>query len=107
MPHCFLCNNFLSDVWFIGDSLVHHAEEAAVAQGNSNLHLQNGSIIWLGKSGMHWDQLQDVIQLEMLNRAPPAMIVIHLGGNDLVEVKQATLIKKISKDMAYINSIFP
>lgn len=38
---------------------------------------------------------------------PPVMIITHVGGNDIVSMKQDMLIKKIKKDLNYIASVFP
>lgn len=56
---------------------------------------------------MHLSQLRPTIQLKMLYLPPPAMIVVHVGGNDIVTMKQAHLIRRIKKVFHYIHSVFP
>ena len=56
---------------------------------------------------MKWNELHGQVQLTMLFNSPPAMIIIHLGGNDLVTIKQGKLIKSIKRDLNYISSVFP
>lgn len=56
---------------------------------------------------MHWPQLQSTVQLQMLFRRPPCMIIIHLGGNDLVSLSQWKLIRMIHSDIRYVHSLFP
>ena len=34
------------------------------------------------------------------------MIIIHIGGNDLVQMKQRNLMRKIKKDLQYVASVF-
>lgn len=73
----------------------------------TNLGLSNRTVRWLGSGGMHWEQLLTELQLNMMFNPRPAMLILSLGGNDLVDIKQAKLMKKIKKDIKYIASIFP
>ena len=50
---------------------------------------------WHGKGGMHWDELKGGFQKAMLFSVAPLMIIIHLGVNDLVTIKQGKMIKWI------------
>ena len=43
----------------------------------------------------------------MLNLPPPVMLVTHVGGNDLVNIRQAKMMKRITKDIKYIHLVFP
>ena len=61
---------------------------------------------WFGRPGMHWPQLKPTIQLKMLFHTTPALIVVHLGGNDLVSIKLAKLMSKIKKTLWYLQSVF-
>lgn len=61
----------------------------------------------MGTSGMHWNQLLSTLQLKMMFNPPPALILIHLGGNDLVNIKQAKFMKLIRRDLSYVASVFP
>lgn len=90
------------DVWIIGDSLISHAEEEAMGKGIQNLDLAGKTVQWFGQSGMHWSHLQNTVQFKMLCFPTPEMIVIHLGGNDLVKIKQAKMIKRINKRMQHM-----
>lgn len=93
-------------IWFIGDSLLAHLEDDLRALRTSpNLGL-DGNILWLGKGGMHWRELLPKFQCTLLFNPRPGMIVIHLGGNDLVTVKQAKLMRAIKKDLKYLASVF-
>lgn len=56
---------------------------------------------------MHWEQLRAEFQRLMLFHPAPAMVVIHLGGNDLVTWSQSKLLKKIKTDLRYMASVFP
>ena len=56
---------------------------------------------------MHWHELLPKLQHKMLFHPRPSRILIHVGGNDLVQVKQAKLMKRIKKDLKYIAAVFP
>lgn len=102
-------NSFMSltDIWIIGDSLISHLEEDVGAlRGSLNLGLAF-NVLWLGTGGMHWSDLIPRFQCTMIFHPPPVMIIIHVGGNDLVTMKQAKLIKVIRRDLGYIASVFP
>ena len=62
---------------------------------------------WHGKWGMHWNELKGGFQKAMLFSVAPFMIIIHLGGNDIVTIKQGKMIKWIKRDLKYIASVFP
>ena len=84
-----------------------HVADEAWDRGLPNLDLDGRTVHWFGKGGMHWAQLHSTIQLKMLYYPTPAMIVIHLAGNDLVDIKQAQLIKRINKGLSRLQYVFP
>lgn len=55
---------------------------------------------------MRWEQLLPKLQLYMITRGHPRMIIIHLGGNNVDSVPQKTLIDKVRDDLKYIHSVF-
>ena len=72
----------LTDIWFIGDSLISHLSDRAAFRSSSNLGLANKKVHWLGTSSMHWRDLIPKFQLAMMFNPPPVMILVHVGGND-------------------------
>ena len=90
-----------NDICIIGSSIITHAEEAAYAKNQGDLQLEGRQV------RMHWYDLRPKVQWEMLIRPPPVMLVIHVGGNDLVNISQAKMMKKITKDIKYIHSVVP
>ena len=62
-------------------------------------------LVWKQRNAL--ERPEPKVQWEMLNRPPPVMLVIHVGGNDLVNISQAKMMKKITKDIKYIHSVFP
>lgn len=55
---------------------------------------------------MHWDQLLPALQLQMITRGHPRMIILHLGGNDIDTIPQFSLMDSIKKALIYIHSVF-
>lgn len=98
---------YFTDIWIIGDSLIKWAEDRAIFRNNYNLGVHDKRLIWSGYRGMHLDELLPKLQHNILFYPVPAMIIIHVGGSDLVNVKQAKLMKSISKVLKYIAAIFP
>lgn len=98
---------FITDLWVIGDSLVKRAEARANFRNAPNLSLPSRTVRWFGSGGMCWEQLRPKLQLTMIFEPQPAMILVHLGGNNLVETKQAKLMRAIKRDVRYIASVFP
>ena len=97
----------IPDIWIIGSSIITHVEEAAYAKNQGDLRLEGGQFLWFGSRGMHWNELRPKVQREMLNRPPPVMLVTHVGGNDLANIRQAKMMKRITKDIKYIHLVFP
>ena len=95
-----------SDVWIIGDSIVKHGGDYAMKLGCEQLGQTRHRIVWLGKSSMRWEQLLPSLQLQMITRGHPRMIIIHLGGNNVDSVPQLTLMEAIRDDLKYIHSVF-
>ena len=74
--------------------------------GNLSLGQRKYNIVWLGSSGMRWENLHQTIQCQMIFRTKPAAILIHLGGNSIDTVKQESLMQSMSNDLNYICDIF-
>ena len=55
---------------------------------------------------MKWDDLKSKIQYILLQKAKPYMLIIHLGGNSVVDTKQRTITRKIETDINYLYSLF-
>lgn len=57
---------------------------------------------WLGKSGMRLKDLLNRIKLMLRYEEPPNYLVIHIGGNDLGEIKTGVLRNRLKH---YVNNI--
>ena len=97
-------NEGTRDIWIIGSSIITQAEEAAYAKNQGNLRLEGRPLVWKQGNAL---ELCPKVQWEMLNRATPVKLVIHVGGNDLVNIRQAKMMKRITKDIKHIYSVFP
>ena len=86
----------LTNIWFIGDSLISHLSDKTF-RASSNLGLANKKVLWLGTSSMLWRDLIPKFQLTIRFNPPPVMILVHVGGNDLVTMRRGKLIKNIKK----------
>lgn len=110
LPLCIyvLYNMLLSDVWMLGDSILYWAGERAkrLARPHLNLKHLHLTIRWYGKRGMSWDSLRQDIQWITLHR-PPAMILIHLGGNNVLNTSYQKIRRVIQRDFKYLSETFP
>ena len=105
----FKCNRcLLSDIWMLGDSLLFWAGERAISLGQPNLTLDRlqVNIIWKGQSSMTWELLRQKLQWVSLHRNP-FMIVIHLGGNNVLSTSIQKMERIIKRDLKHISLTFP
>lgn len=103
--YIYFCH-FIAEVWIIGDSLVKHGGDYARKMGCGQLGQNRYEVLWLGESGMRWEQLLSTLQLHMITRGHPKILIIHLGGNNIDTVPQLALMQTIREDLIYINSVF-
>lgn len=98
-----------TDVWVIGDSLIHWGAERAELKGLTHFQLEkeNIRVRWFGVRGMAWPAFKNRIQYLMMMMARPFMIVVHLGGNSVVDIKLRTFQKKIERDFKYMFITYP
>ena len=99
------CNFFIAEVWIIGDSLVKQGGNYNNQVGYGQREQNSFKIVWLGQKGMRWEQLLPALQLHMITRGHPRMIIVHLGGNNIDSVPQINLMKTIGKGLIYIHSV--
>jgi hypothetical protein len=56
---------------------------------------------------MVWSELSATVSRAMRDVPPPAMIVIHLGSNDIGTIKTFNLIENIETDILRFQLLFP
>lgn len=102
------CINIISEVWIMGDSIPYWAGQRAELQGMPDLNLPGGTrVVWMGVSGMGWADAVHHMQLPALFRMPPKVLVVHLGGNDLVRHNLQVCFKHIQDSIEYLHRAFP
>ncbi|XP_045189808.2 uncharacterized protein LOC123547083 [Mercenaria mercenaria] len=96
------------DVWLMGDSIPYWAGVRAQARGMPNLKLPEGhTIAWWGIRGMGWSDFIHCIQLPVLFRSAPKVLVFHLGGNDVKTHTLRYIFKLIQESLEYTQGAFP
>ena len=96
------------DVWIVGSSLVHWLERHLTATRPEGFRRTLGmdcQVRWMGRSGMRWEQL--VPLLRRTSGRAPAVMVIHLGGNNLGSQSGCSLLRSIRRDLDWIEWMFP
>ncbi|CAC5406083.1 unnamed protein product [Mytilus coruscus] len=89
-----ICIGKPAKIWITGSSLVKNAFiESRQRPGGTNLCLDrlNTEIWWQGKSGMVTSQLRRQIRIMLKYEDPPKFLVIHVGANDLGNIKTKDL----------------
>ncbi|XP_053395965.1 uncharacterized protein LOC128556072 [Mercenaria mercenaria] len=74
------------EIWIVGDSLVRGAHQQSLFRPegpNLGLDSLGYRIIWEYISGMKISELRETIEYLLNFHAPPVMLIIHCGGNDL------------------------
>ena len=63
-------------------------------------------VVWIEQKGRRQEQILPALQLHMITRRQPRMIIVHLGGNNIDSVSQINLMKTIKEDLIYTHSVF-
>ncbi|XP_045210665.2 uncharacterized protein LOC123562078 [Mercenaria mercenaria] len=96
-----------ADVWIVGDSIPYWAGTHATATGKPNLNIEGVSVAWWGKRGMGWSGFRQHIETQVLLSSPPRIIIINLGGNDLLQFKTPDIGNLIRQEIVYLRDAFP
>ncbi|XP_060562714.1 uncharacterized protein LOC132722259 isoform X4 [Ruditapes philippinarum] len=95
------------DIWILGDSIPYWAGVRANELGTPNLKLDGKSIGWWGIRGMSWDDFRRSVECNVILSKPPDVILIHLGGNDLLSKSLRKLRFIIGAEIKYLSEAFP
>ena len=96
------------DIWIVGSSIVHWLERHLTATRSARFTRTLGldcQVHWMGRRGMRWEQL--VPLLRRTSGPAPAVMVIHLGGNNLGSQSGCSLLRSIRRDLDCIHWMFP
>jgi len=94
----------------VGSSIVRWAgAHAQSGRGGSSLGLQHAGVCikWYGRGGMRWSQLDGFLTTKLQHQPPPDVIVLQLGSNDLVSVKNKVLIDDITCSVLRLRALLP
>ena len=83
--------------------------QALTCPGGGNLGLQQAGIRvkWYGNRGMHWSQLDSFISDKLHHHPPPTSMILQLGSNDMVTMKNKLLIDNITCSVLRLRSLLP
>ena len=92
----------------LGDSILFCAGERAISLGQPNLTLDklHVNVIWKAQSIMTWELLRQELQ-SVSSLQNPSVIVIHLGGNNVLSTSVQKMGRIIKRDLKYISQNFP
>ncbi|XP_069840730.1 nuclear factor 7, ovary-like isoform X1 [Dendropsophus ebraccatus] len=85
-------------VWIVGHSYVNWAARLAAKHSDGlllGLPKEKCTVKWFGREDLQWKQLHRFINEIAEGSAPPDVIVVHAGGNDLGRLKSLQLITDI------------
>ncbi|KAG8432089.1 hypothetical protein GDO86_018838 [Hymenochirus boettgeri] len=95
-------------VWIVGNSFVKMAKERVDLQSyGPNLGLEGVEITWNGIKGLRWRAfMRTCVDMKRISRVPK-ILILHLGGTDMLLGKQYDLIQSMRRDMAHLRSMLP
>ena len=100
----------ISDIWIIGSSIIkwtsEHTKNRATGR-DLGLDKQGYNVTWVGHQGMLWYMVDNVISIMLSWRRPPAIILIHCGGNDLCKSTNGKWLFSIKSSLADIQRRLP
>ena len=92
----------------MGDSISFWTGKRADARGKPGLGLPGGTTVsWMAVCGKGWEKGTRHVQLPALFQMPLQVLVVHLGGNDLVRHSLRLVFKLINKTFDYVIAEFP
>ncbi|XP_052790158.1 uncharacterized protein LOC128224375 [Mya arenaria] len=95
-------------VWVVGSSIVRNAFMHAW-MSDPNLKMESCKLWWQGYGGLGIKEMERKINLlKRVNMCqPPAMIIMHCGGNDIGRIKISEFIKHFKMLVDNIGNILP
>lgn len=105
VPRIFVVS--VGQTWIIGSSLVYWASHRAASCWGSCPELSVPTTSWYGVRGMRWSQLLPKIRTLLQDRQAPNVIILHLGGNDLMSTPLKKLTQSVKEDLSLIKQLLP
>ncbi|XP_071173895.1 uncharacterized protein [Mytilus edulis] len=100
----------MRDIWIIGSSIIKRASdhtENRPTGTNLGFDKKGYNIIWLGLSGMKWFNVDRTIDATFSWRGVPSILIIHCGGNDLVNCCNGELLFHMRSTFHYLKCTMP
>lgn len=99
-----------NDIWIIGSSIIKRACDHTI-QRPTGRHLgldkRGFNVVWIGHPGMKWDSVKHLLYSMLTVKGHPYAIVIHCGGNDIVDNYNGSLLFQIRNDLWYLRTVMP
>ncbi|KAJ8322171.1 hypothetical protein KUTeg_000642 [Tegillarca granosa] len=91
------------------DSIIYWAHRSALRLLNRHLRLeqQGVHINWMGKRGMKWHNVLTTVSKNIRNFPVPRILILHVGGNDLIDYTTSMLCAKIEYDISILAQWLP
>lgn len=86
-------------MWIVGDSLIRWAQRS--------LAVGAVPVLWRGRGGARLSDLSSLLSSMPKNAPPPAVLIIHLGTNDLIAMDVYSIRQSILIFMGEIRAQFP
>ncbi|KAJ8304431.1 hypothetical protein KUTeg_018014 [Tegillarca granosa] len=104
-----LRNNPICPVSNVRDSIIYWAHRSALRLLNRHLRLeqQGVHINWMGKRGMKWHNVLTTVSKNIRNFPVPRILILHVGGNDLIDYTTSMLCAKIEYDISILAQWLP
>ncbi|VDI09636.1 Hypothetical predicted protein [Mytilus galloprovincialis] len=101
---------YQKDILIIGSSIVTRASEHAHIRpiGDSlGLEKIGCELVWIGMSGMKWQNLVSLVQSILNWRSIPFSVIIHCGGNDIGDTPCGELLYHMKFTIAILSKMLP
>ncbi|KAJ1087363.1 hypothetical protein NDU88_000539 [Pleurodeles waltl] len=93
-------------VRLIGHSYIMWVQQwMAVRKDSGDMWFKNTEVFWLGRLSMRCAQLIPNIERALQRRGRPEAVVVHLGGNDLVDLGQKDLLTALVMGLTAVSRL--
>ncbi|KAL2096822.1 hypothetical protein ACEWY4_006029 [Coilia grayii] len=98
--------NFSFPVWIVGDSYIRRAFRRSKVSVGKNLGL-TADITWFGVGGLRWGSFVCLLNSLLRSRPAPNVLVMHVGGNDLGQLKGVELVRQMKGYLLQVHERYP
>lgn len=111
--HLFVYNLYIVSglperIWIVGSSIIYWAARCAlIREGGPGLNLEPADLVWKGTRGMRWAELQPRIDGLLETCIRPTTLIVHLGGNDLVDCSCLCFVRMVQDTLLTLRAALP